>query len=84
MEGSAGDGSGGASIYGGKFNDEKVALKLKHEQGRRSWLRQLWEGRFSRVPILSSLLWHAKHMPLSLPFHCHGLQLQASHCLAYY
>lgn len=32
MEGSAGDGSGGASIYGGKFNDEKVALKLKHDR----------------------------------------------------
>ena len=25
-----GDGSGGDSIYGGKFNDEKTALKLKH------------------------------------------------------
>ena len=24
------DGSGGASIYGGKFNDEKAALKAKH------------------------------------------------------
>ena len=31
-EGSAGDGSGGASIYGGKFNDEKAALKLKHDR----------------------------------------------------
>ncbi|KAK9843455.1 hypothetical protein WJX81_003485 [Elliptochloris bilobata] len=27
-----GDGSGGASIYGGKFNDEKAALKLKHDR----------------------------------------------------
>ncbi len=26
----SGDGSGGDSIYGGKFNDEKPALKLKH------------------------------------------------------
>eukprot|EP00887_Chlorella_sp_A99_P005119 scaffold25.g5119.t1 len=26
-----GDGSGGDSIYGGKFNDEKAALKLKHD-----------------------------------------------------
>ena len=26
-----GDGSGGDSIYGGKFNDDKAALKLKHE-----------------------------------------------------
>lgn len=25
-----GDGSGGDSIYGGKFNDDKAALKLKH------------------------------------------------------
>jgi cyclophilin family peptidyl-prolyl cis-trans isomerase len=27
----AGDGSGGDSIYGGKFNDEKPGLKLKHD-----------------------------------------------------
>ena len=27
-----GDGSGGNSIYGGKFNDEKAGLKLKHER----------------------------------------------------
>lgn len=27
----AGDGSGGDSIYGGKFNDEKAGLKLKHD-----------------------------------------------------
>lgn len=26
-----GDGSGGDSIYGGKFNDEKPGLKFKHE-----------------------------------------------------
>lgn len=26
-----GDGSGGDSIYGGKFNDDKAALKLKHD-----------------------------------------------------
>lgn len=26
-----GDGSGGESIYGGKFNDEKAGLKLKHD-----------------------------------------------------
>ena len=26
-----GDGSGGDSIYGGKFNDEKPGLKLKHD-----------------------------------------------------
>lgn len=26
-----GDGSGGESIYGGKFNDEKPGLKLKHD-----------------------------------------------------
>jgi cyclophilin family peptidyl-prolyl cis-trans isomerase len=26
-----GDGSGGDSIYGGKFNDEKQGLKLKHD-----------------------------------------------------
>jgi cyclophilin family peptidyl-prolyl cis-trans isomerase len=26
-----GDGSGGDSIYGGKFNDEKGGLKLKHD-----------------------------------------------------
>lgn len=26
-----GDGSGGDSIYGGKFNDEKAGLKLKHD-----------------------------------------------------
>jgi hypothetical protein len=29
----AGDGSGSDSIYGGKFNDEKPGLKLKHEAG---------------------------------------------------
>jgi cyclophilin family peptidyl-prolyl cis-trans isomerase len=29
--GCAGDGSGGDSIYGGKFNDEKAGLKLKHD-----------------------------------------------------
>ena len=29
----AGDGSGSDSIYGGKFNDEKPGLKLKHETG---------------------------------------------------
>ena len=28
-----GDGSGGDSIYGGKFNDEKAGLKLKHDAG---------------------------------------------------
>lgn len=28
----AGDGSGGDSIYGGKFNDEKNGLKLKHDK----------------------------------------------------
>ncbi|EIE27323.1 hypothetical protein COCSUDRAFT_11218, partial [Coccomyxa subellipsoidea C-169] len=28
-----GDGSGSDSIYGGKFNDEKPGLKLKHETG---------------------------------------------------
>ncbi len=27
----AGDGSGGDSIYGGQFNDEKGGLKLKHD-----------------------------------------------------
>ena len=27
----AGDGSGGDSIYGGKFNDEKPGLKLRHD-----------------------------------------------------
>jgi cyclophilin family peptidyl-prolyl cis-trans isomerase len=27
----AGDGSGGDSIFGGKFNDEKPGLKLKHD-----------------------------------------------------
>lgn len=27
----AGDGSGGDSIYNGKFNDEKAGLKLKHD-----------------------------------------------------
>jgi cyclophilin family peptidyl-prolyl cis-trans isomerase len=27
----AGDGSGGDSIYNGKFNDEKPGLKLKHD-----------------------------------------------------
>lgn len=27
-----GDGSGGDSIYGGKFNDEKAGLKLKHDK----------------------------------------------------
>ena len=27
----AGDGSGGDSIYGGKFNDEKAGLKRKHD-----------------------------------------------------
>jgi cyclophilin family peptidyl-prolyl cis-trans isomerase len=26
-----GDGSGGDSIYGGKFNDEKPGLKLRHD-----------------------------------------------------
>lgn len=26
-----GNGSGGDSIYGGKFNDDKAALKLKHD-----------------------------------------------------
>lgn len=26
-----GDGSGGDSIYGGKFNDEKAGLKLRHD-----------------------------------------------------
>lgn len=29
--GCVGDGSGGDSIYGGKFNDEKTGLKLKHD-----------------------------------------------------
>ena len=28
----AGDGSGGDSIYGGKFNDEKNGLKAKHDK----------------------------------------------------
>lgn len=29
---STGDGSGGDSIYGGKFNDEKNGLKAKHDR----------------------------------------------------
>jgi cyclophilin family peptidyl-prolyl cis-trans isomerase len=31
MPQNTGDGSGGDSIYGGKFNDEKPGLKLKHD-----------------------------------------------------
>jgi hypothetical protein len=31
-----GDGSGGDSIYGGKFNDEKTGLKYKHPGKRLS------------------------------------------------
>lgn len=52
----AGDGSGGDSIYGAKFNDDKGGLKLKHDaagllsmanSGESACVRERWHGRAS-------------------------------------
>jgi len=56
-----GDGSGGDSIYGGKFNDEKAGLKLKHDRlgavgmangGRNSNTSQFYITLEERLPKL--------------------------------